>query len=310
MGSNSLQRFRSSADGKIITLTVNTWDNSILWRHILKSFGDVTKVCVNDTDIHFMLDDHYEDLLPLRIHARPDSTIDVILPKDLTQKNNKMADLPPKYNEELRHIERVRSIVLPFTYHINQPGDEYVRFGSRISLQHVRTGCYLHSADWAYKKQKFGDSLKKYAVQGVRSGEPGLKDFWQVVPAYRSVDKINEKIEETVRYGTRIRLFNVANKRWLNCHEDTMEVIMKFSDNDLLVTTFGSESKPNEGDIWIVERLENGTDYWKASDIFLLRQENNDVYLHSDNTLYKGEIKVNCTTKNVLINNLWRAGLV
>ncbi|KAF9427514.1 hypothetical protein BGZ76_002319 [Entomortierella beljakovae] len=261
----TLQKFRSSADRKTVTLKVNQEDNTILWRHILKSFGDVAKIRVNDTDIHFKVDGNYEDLLPLRIEACVDSTIDVILSKDLTQKNKKLANLSPKYNEELRHKERVHSIVLPFTYHINQPGDEYVRFGSRISLRHVHTGSYLRSVNWISKT-----SSEQHAVQGVRSGVPGLEDFWQVVPLNGDDDsiEINQKAGETIRYGVRIRLFNVANKRWLHSFDPKSSVPTKHE-----VTTFGCKNRTDRNDIWIVERLENGTEYWKSSDIFVLRHE-------------------------------------
>ncbi|KAF9433064.1 hypothetical protein BGZ76_009923 [Entomortierella beljakovae] len=303
MGSYIVQNFRSSADGKIVTLKVNPEDNSILWRHILKSFGDVTKVSVNEMDIHFMTDGNFEDLLPLRIEAHPNSTINVILSTNLTEKNNQTADLPPKYNEEHKYTEKIRSMVIPFEGYINQPGDEYVRFGSRIGLQHVHTGCYLHSTDWRYKRQASDRYNKQHAVQGVRSGEPGLEDFWQVAPADGSVDEINEKIGETVRYGTRVRLFNVANKRWLHSHIDKSPV-----SNHKEVTTFGSESRWNEDDIWIVERIENGTEFWKASDIFLLHHEFSGNYLFSHSVIHMGENEVTCLNTNTLINNLWRAG--
>ncbi|KAF9427513.1 hypothetical protein BGZ76_002318 [Entomortierella beljakovae] len=303
MGPYTVQRFSSSASGRLVALKLNPEDNSILWRHILESFGNVAKVSVNGMDIHFMTDKNFEDLLPLRIEAHPNSIINVILTTKLTEENNLMAaDPPPKYNEDHKHTEKIQSMVIPFENFINQPGDEYVRFRSRIGFQHVHTGVYLHSADWRYKTQASDGYSKQHAVQGVRSGEPRLEDFWQVVPADGSVDEINEKIGETIRYGTRVRLFSVGNKRWLHSHTEKSPV-----SNHKEVTTFGSESQSNVDDIWIVERFENGTEFWKSSNIFLLRHENSDNYLHTHPIIYMGENEVTCLHGNWYVNNLWRA---
>ncbi|KAF9433065.1 hypothetical protein BGZ76_009924 [Entomortierella beljakovae] len=270
----TVQKFRSPVDGEIVSIKVNSVDNSVLWRHILRTFGNATKVRVDDMEIQFMTDDQYEDLLPLRIEAIPNSIMDVILSKNSTEEMNQMEGLPPKYNEVGRNTEDILTEVLPFTCHTNQPGDEYVRFGSRISLQHVSTGSYLHSVNWKYRIFP-----RLCAVQGVRSSEPCLEDFWQVVPACGNTnpEEINQKSGGSIRYSTRVRLVNVANKRWLHSHG----IKSPISDQKD-VSTYGSISSSNNDDVWIVERFEN--------------------------RIYMGENEVTtCETYNNL-SNFWRAG--
>ncbi|KAF9427515.1 hypothetical protein BGZ76_002320 [Entomortierella beljakovae] len=293
-----VQKFRSPVGGNIISIRVNAVDNSILWKHILKTFGNVDGVRVKDLYIHFMTDENYENLLPLRIEAYPESTMDIILSKDPKEKDDAKVETPPKYNHELKHSEKIRAKVLQFKSHTNKLGDDYVRFGSRISLRHAPTGSYLQSAHWKYKT-----SSQQHAVQGARSGEPGLSAYWQVVPASGNEEAINKKTGSTIPYGIRVRLFNVNNKRWLHSHDYKSPV-----SNQREVTTFGSAEASNNDDIWIVDRFENGTEYWKTTDLFILRHESTNHYLHSHSTIYMGENEITCFEKFSNLDNCWRAG--
>ncbi|KAF9433062.1 Stromal cell-derived factor 2-like protein 1 [Entomortierella beljakovae] len=263
-----------------------------------------------------MLDDHYEDLLPLRIQAYPYSIIDIIPSKNLAEKTNQNSESPPKYN----HTEMIQSMVLPFTNHSNQSGDEYVRFGSRISLRHACTGGYLHSVNWKYEtppkpyppvlESEFDEPSPQspvhtpvqYAVQGTRSGEPGPGDFWQVVPVNGDITEINDMAGKTIQYGTRVCLFNMMNKRYLHSHNFLSPIT-----NQQEVTTHESENGSCAGGVWIVMRFENGTEYWKSSELFILRHELTNHYLHSHMSFYMGEHEVT-TFHNLGLdtNNLWR----
>ncbi|KAF9433066.1 hypothetical protein BGZ76_009925 [Entomortierella beljakovae] len=292
--SPKVQKFRSPVDGSNISITINPIDNSILWKHILRSFGDVSRVRVNDIDLHFMMNDEFEDLQPLRIEAYPKSTMEVIL-----SKKHDTADLPPIYSEGHRHAEKICSVVLPFKSHTGKSADGYIRFGCRISLRHVVTGGYLHSVDWKYKT-----GSTQHAVLVSRSCEPSLEDFWQVVPACGNTNAadINLATGDMIRYGARVRLINVANKRWLHSHDKKSPVSGQHE-----VSTFGSITCSNYDDVWIVVRLENGTEYWKDSDLFLLRHETSDYYLHSHMISYMGENEATCNIPHHEIDNLWRA---
>ncbi|KAF9429032.1 hypothetical protein BGZ76_001935 [Entomortierella beljakovae] len=298
--SSTEQRFRSPVDGSIVTIKINA-DSSVLWRHILKSFGNVAKVRVNEMDIHFMTDDNLEDLSPLRIESYPNSVMEVVLSKESTGIPNQVVDLPPEYGEERKNAEKMRSVVLPFKNHINIPGDEYIRFGSRISLRHVRTGAYVHPVNWKYRT-----TTDTFAVLGVRSVEPGLDDFWQVVSACTDDSQDNQMIGERILYGTRIRLFNVINGRWLHTHRERSPIT-----NQQEVTTCGSAQSSDCENYWVVTRLEDGEEFWKTTDLFLLRHESTEHYLHSHMESYMGELEVT-SYKDLYndYNDLWRARFI
>ncbi|KAF9427512.1 hypothetical protein BGZ76_002317, partial [Entomortierella beljakovae] len=263
----TVQKFKSPIDGNTVAIRVNTSDNSILWKHILKSFGNVHRVHVGDIDIHFMTNEKFEDLLPLRIEATPNLTMNVELTKDSAgDKSQKVAELPPKYDEERTHIELIRTTVLPFKSYTNDPEDSHVRFGSRVGFRHATIGCYLRSVD-----SKTLTTPVQYAVQGARVRGPGLQDFWQVLPACTNIDS-NNMNGDMVHYGSRIRLYNVINKRFLNCR-----IIPTTGQSEVIAV----DNNGSVDDIWVVERFENGLEYWKAGEHFILRHELTNHFLHS-----------------------------
>ncbi|KAG0001832.1 hypothetical protein BGZ79_004089 [Entomortierella chlamydospora] len=271
------QKFRSPANGEIISIEVQedrhsgcAADKFVLWRHIQSSFGhNVRALRVNNVDIHCVVDSNFEDIIPLRIKYFPGVIIDVVHGerKDGNDENDgndgKKSSLvnPPAYSPDL--------------------DDNYIGFGSKICLQHFKTGGLLRATDLRYKSFSF-----QHVVYSTRSRESILDDLWEVV-APKNAKGINEHLKNGLAYGSRIRLFNVSYKRWLHSHMIGAPVTA----NHREVTGYGSAEKSDSNDHWIVERVEEGTDLWKNSDVFILRHEASDYYLHSHATLFSGEIE-------------------
>ncbi|KAF9429034.1 hypothetical protein BGZ76_001937 [Entomortierella beljakovae] len=298
--SYTAQKFISPTDGTTVALRVNTSDNSILWRHILKSFGNVHKVQVDDMDIHFMMNDQFEDILPLRIEAAPDLIMKVILSKEPVKKKNQAVEHPPKYDEGPSCIEQICSAVLPFASHTRDPGDLYIRFGSRISLRHVSTGSYLRSTDIESSTYPW-----RYDVRGVCPRDPGLYDFWQVVPPEYSPEDCNKLVGNTIRYGASICLHNVATKRVLYFFKAGSPATPLHE----AVTRMDRRGEINDN-TWVVERLESGTEYWRTTDLFTLRYKSTNHFLHSRSNVNMAEHEVIGSQTYSDFNNIWRAQLV
>ncbi|KAF9398554.1 Stromal cell-derived factor 2-like protein 1 [Mortierella sp. AD011] len=173
----------------------------------------------------------------------------------------------------------------------------YIEFGSKICLRHFKTGGLLRATDLRYKSLSF-----QHVVYSTHSREPILDDLWEVV-APKDAKGINRHLKHSLAYGSRIRLFNVSYKRWLHSHMIGAPVTA----NHREVTGYGNTEKSDGNDHWIVERAEEGTDLWKNSDVFILRHEASDYYLHSRATLFSGEMEVSACSGRDTINNLWRA---
>ncbi|KAF9348209.1 Stromal cell-derived factor 2-like protein 1 [Mortierella sp. AD094] len=149
----------------------------------------------------------------------------------------------------------------------HDPYDDFIRFGSRICLRHMDTGGYLRTPNLRYKTS-MGQS-GQFVVYGVRSREPAQEDWWDVTITKDEKEEKGERDikslqEQNLRYGSRVRLFNVANRRWLHSHKVKSPV----SYDQQEVSAFGSENDSDDNDIWVVEKAEDGADFWRACDVF------------------------------------------
>ncbi|KAF9429035.1 hypothetical protein BGZ76_001938 [Entomortierella beljakovae] len=224
----------------------------------------------------------------------------VILSKEPVEKTNQINELPPKYAERSNVVEQIRSAVLPFSKYIHAPEDGYIRFGSRLSLRHVITSGYLQPT----KIESTSHPLH-YPVQGARIRDPGLDEFWQVLPAITDASDRDDLSGKTIRYGTRVRLCNVTNKQLLHCIKVTSSSTTRC---DAVVVNY-KDNQPSQG-TWIVERLESGLDNWNARDLFILRHEHTNWYLYSCLSTALAEYGVSGSEKKNDLNNIWRAELI
>ncbi|KAG0001834.1 hypothetical protein BGZ80_003997 [Entomortierella chlamydospora] len=285
------QQFRSPIDGKIITVEFQYVCDSqkvVLWSHIQQSLGDVRFLQVGGMNIYCMVDDRLEILKPLRIKYRPGVVIDVILNEE-----------PPLRTQDVKEVKKGDEVSLvrsPPAYS-SEPNDDYIRFGSFVCLRHMSTGGFLRSSNLRYKVS-LGQS-GQYIVYGVRSRNPGQDDWWVVVP---TVDD-NKESNEQIQYGTRVRLLNKANNRWLHSHRGIKSPATRSQQE---VTGWGDSVNTDLNDVWVIEKAEDGNDYWKSNDIFILRHELTDQYLHSHSVEFLGEKEVTGFDMRDNVNNLWR----
>ncbi|KAF9348205.1 Protein O-mannosyl-transferase 2 [Mortierella sp. AD094] len=182
------------------------------------------------------------------------------------------------------------------------PDDNYIRFGSTIFLRHFNTGGFLRMTDLRYKKS-LGQS-DQHIIYNVHSREPSLDDKWEVF-APKDGTEFKGPHKQNLPYGSRIRLFSEANNRWLHSHKYKAPVTTDHRE----VTGYGNINSTNDDDVWIIEKAEDGTDFWRTNDVFLLRHESSDRFLHSHATLFSGEKEVSACSERNSINNLWRAQL-
>ncbi|KAF9164169.1 hypothetical protein BGX20_001068 [Mortierella sp. AD010] len=239
-------------------------------------------------NIYCMVDENLETLKPLRIEYRPDVLIDVILNEE-----------PPLRTQDVKDAKKGHEVSLvrsPPAYS-SESNDDYIRFGSFICLRHMSTGGFLRSSNLRYKTC-LGQS-GQYIVYGVRSRSPGQDDWWVVVPTVGD----NRENDEQIQYGSRVRLLSKTNDRWLHSHRGIKSPVTPGQQE---VTGWGDSANTDQHDIWVIEKAEDGNDYWKSNDIFLLRHELTDQYLHSHSVEFLGEKEVTGFDKRGDVNNLWR----
>ncbi|KAF9348210.1 hypothetical protein BGX26_000372 [Mortierella sp. AD094] len=181
------------------------------------------------------------------------------------------------------------------------PGDNYIQFGSKVCLQHMNTGGFLRTPNLYYRKD-LGQS-GHHIVYNFHSLEPRQDDWWEVF-GIEDEKKVNGLHKQNIQYGSRVRLFNVTNSLWLHSHNEHKSPVTSGQGE---VTGFGSVDDSNAHDHWIVEKVEAGSDFWRTSDVFLLRHQITDRYLHSHATLFAGEKEVIAFGECNNLNNLWRA---
>ncbi|KAG0001830.1 hypothetical protein BGZ80_001547 [Entomortierella chlamydospora] len=294
------QKFRSPIDGRIVA--IRAWDDVgykfVLWKHILQSFGDDVRVLrAGDVDIHCMLNKKFEDLLPLRIQYVPDTILDVILNEEPSLSVKDKNEEPPlsvkEKNEEEKKLSIEKSVLPAYS---SAPNDDYIRFGSRIYLRHVDTCGFLRTPNLHYRVD-LGQS-DQYIVYNFHSLEPDREDWWEVTAPKDEKDHVYK-----LPYGSRLRLFHVDKRRWLHSHYYKSPV----TPNQQEVTGFGNAETSDANDVWIVERVEGCSEFWRTSDVFILRHEATNRYLHSHPVRCYGEKEVVAFDKRNDINNLWRA---
>ncbi|KAF9398552.1 hypothetical protein BGX21_007630 [Mortierella sp. AD011] len=328
MSTQITQKFRSPIDGRIVA--IKAWDDVgykfVLWKHIRQSFGDVRVLRAGDVDIHCMLNKKFEDLLPRRIQYVPDTILDVILneepslsvkdkneepslsvkdkneehPLSVKDKNEEPPlsvkdknEEPPLSVKDKNEEERKKSVPPAYS---SAPNDGNIRFGSRIYLRHVDTCGFLRTPNLHYRVD-LGQS-DQYIVYNFHALEPDREDWWEVTAPKDERDHVNK-----LPYGSRLRLFHVDNRRWLHSHYYKSPV----TPNQQEVTGFGNSEISDVNDVWIVERVEGCSEFWRTSDVFILRHEATNRYLHSHPVRCYGEKEVVAYDKRNDINNLWRA---
>ncbi|KAF9348208.1 hypothetical protein BGX26_000370 [Mortierella sp. AD094] len=285
------QEFRSPIDGKIITIDAHydmSYELGVLWSHIKQSFGDVRLLRAGSKDIYCMVDHNLETVNPPRIKYLKGVVIDIVLNGE-----------PPLRAQDVKEEEKGEGLSLvksPLPAYSSEPDDNYIRFGSFICLRHMDTGGFLRAPNLRYNMSGQSD---QYVVYGVRSQNPGQEDWWVVV----ATEDENRDKNEQIQYGSRVRLFNKANSRWLHTHWDIKPPV---TPDQQQVTGTGDSASSDCNDVWIIEKAEDGNDYWKSKDIFLLQHESTGKYLHSHGVRFLGEKEVTAYDTRNNIDNLWR----
>ncbi|KAF9095774.1 Stromal cell-derived factor 2-like protein 1 [Mortierella sp. AM989] len=288
MMKNRLQKFRSPIDGRITTIEVQEAHFPfVLWKHIQQSFGDVKHLRAGDRDVHCMISAYdHEDYIPLRIEYFPDVILDVIL-------NEK----PPCTVKDVEEVSPLKSQLQALSI---QPEDDYIRYGSTICFRHVITGGYVRSLDLHYEPDP-----DQFVICGVRTSNPGQDDWWEVVVPTDSNKDATGPQEQKIPYGSRVRISHTKNGRWLHSNKIFSTSVSK----QQIVTTYGCRDTPDGNIYWVVEKVEDGTEFWRASDLFILRHESTNKYLHSNDVDFGGEKEITAIQLRLDMNNMWRARL-
>ncbi|KAF9350255.1 hypothetical protein BGX26_011543 [Mortierella sp. AD094] len=292
MASPLTQKFRSPINGEIVEIDVygDDCDQFVLWRHIVQSLGDVRVLRANGRDIYCMMDQHYCEKIPPRVKYFPDAILEVIL--------NVKTPVTVKDKKDEKELSLVKLSPLP--ERSRDPEDNGIRFGSKICLRHMHTGGHLRTPDMCYNRQS-GPS--QHVVYNFHSLEPRQDDWWEVFVTQEEKE-VKGLSEQNIQYGSRVRFFNVAKSRWLHSHKEYKSPVTPGQQE---VTGFGDVDNSDFNDVWIVERAEAGSDFWRTSDVFILRHEATNRYLYSHSTDFFGEKEVVAFSKRNDINTLWRA---
>ncbi|KAF9095773.1 hypothetical protein BGX27_001213 [Mortierella sp. AM989] len=153
-------------------------------------------------------------------------------------------------------------------------------------------------------EERYKSGSPQFVLYGVRTPNPGQDDRWEVVaPSNYEKDATGHQGQK-IPYGSHVRILHTKTGRWLHSDISNTSPVSKKQ----IVTTCGCREKSNDNDYWAVEEAEDGTEFWKASDLFVLRHEATNKYLHSYDAESRAK-EIVAHSGRLHMNNMWRARL-
>uniref|UniRef100_A0A1D1Z2I4 Stromal cell-derived factor 2-like protein n=1 Tax=Anthurium amnicola TaxID=1678845 RepID=A0A1D1Z2I4_9ARAE len=198
---------------------------------------------------------------------------------------------------------QLQTPIPPESNNSSSTADEYIKFGSYITLQHHTTSKHLSSrSPDSNELSTKGNKDQVFAARRKSSNE-----LWIVLQAYGERRRL--KMDDAVPYNSQIRLVHIVSRRNLRSHPDYISPISKQQE----VICHGDENTSDLNDNWLVQRHSytnhyDNSGYWLANDAITLRHIQTGATLHSHSIMLDDDNQeVTCYGPGHEENDKWKA---
>ncbi|KAF9348206.1 hypothetical protein BGX26_000368 [Mortierella sp. AD094] len=219
----------------------------------------------------------------------PDVTMDVVLNGE---PSIRARDVKGEKDDEVLY-QSVSVAKPPPPAYFDNPNDGCIKFGSRICIRHDSTKGLLRTSNSRYVPSL--GTTSQNVIYIVRFQEPVQGDWWQVATVKEAMLKM-ESMSKDQTLSMAAACASSIHKSGSPVRRDQQEIC-----------SFGDVDLSDANDVWIVEKAEGNSGFWKTNEAFLLRHETTGQYLHSEGISYLGEMGVTAFGQRNDRNNYWCA---